>query len=112
MPVLWDKKLNTIVSNESADIIQMFNGAFNDIATNPSLDLNPKALQKKMAAVDPWIYDNINNGVYRCGFAKSQEAYDEAIDCYTKHMQKLDKHLADKKFLCGDTYTLSDIRLF
>ena len=86
VPVLWDKKLKTIVNNESSEIIQMFNSDFNDFATNPGLDLAPKSLKKKMDAVDGWIYDNINNGVYRCGFAKSQEAYDEAIVNYTKHM--------------------------
>lgn len=112
VPVLWDKKLKTIVSNESAEIVQMLNGAFNDFAGNPGLDLAPKALQKKMASVDGWIYDSINNGVYKCGFARSQEAYDGAIKDYTDHMQKLDKLLANSKFLAGDQFTLSDVRLF
>ena len=71
VPVLWDKKLKTIVSNESSEIVLMLNNAFNEFAKNPSLDLAPKALQKKMASVDCWIYDYINNGVYKCGFARS-----------------------------------------
>ena len=65
-----------------------------------------------MTSVDSWIYPYINNGVYRCGFACTQEAYDEAIVNYTKHMEKLDKHLASRKFLTGKDFTLSDIRLF
>ena len=71
VPVLWDKKLKTIVSNESSEIVLMLNNSFNDFAKNPGLDLAPKALQKKMASVDGWIYDFINNGVYKCGFARS-----------------------------------------
>ena len=112
VPILWDKKLKTIVSNESSEIIRMLNSEFNEWASNPRLDLAPKALQKKMDAVDGWIYDHINNGVYKCGFARSQEAYDLAIENYTTHMEKLDKHLAKTKFLTGNTFTLSDIRLF
>ena len=112
VPVLWDRKLETIVSNESADIIQMLNSEFNDFATNAELDLAPKALHKKMASVDGWIYANINNGVYKCGFSQTQEAYDGAIKDYTDHMVKLEKHLAETKFLTGDQFTLSDVRLF
>jgi putative glutathione S-transferase len=103
VPVLWDKKLETIVSNESADITVMLNSEFNDFATKPDLDLAPKSSLKKMAEVDAWIYAYINNGAYRCGFAKSQEAYDDAIENFNTHMKKLDKHLAGKKkFLTGD----------
>ena len=112
VPLLWDKKNKTVVSNESSEIIQMFNSAFNDYAKNPDLDLAPKRLQKAMAAVDAWIYDFINNGVYRCGFAVTQDAYEECIKVHTKHMVKLNKHLANRKYLTGDTLTLSDIRLF
>ena len=112
VPLLWDKKLKTIVNNESSEIIKMLNSEFNEWASNPKLDLAPKALQKKMDDVDGWIYDNINNGVYKCGFARSQEAYDLAIENYTAHMEKLDKHLAKTKFLTGNTFTLSDIKLF
>lgn len=102
VPILWDKKLKTIVNNESSEIIQILNSEFNDVAANPGLDLAPKSAKKAMAAVDTWIYENINNGVYRCGFATSQEAYDAAIATYTKHMEKLDKLLAKSKFVAGD----------
>lgn len=112
VPILWDKKLKTIVNNESAEIIQILNSEFNDVAANPGLDLAPKSAKRSMAAVDPWIYEFINNGVYRCGFATSQEAYDIAIVNYTKHMEKLDKLLAKSKFVAGDQMTLSDIRLW
>lgn len=112
VPVLWDRKLKTIVSNESSEIIQMFNGEFNEFAEKPKLDLAPKNLEKKMKEVDSWIYDGINNGVYKCGFATSQEAYNTAIKNYTAAMQKLDKLLAKRKFIAGDTFTLSDIRLW
>ena len=74
VPILWDKKLNTIVSNESAEIIRMLNSEFNDFSSTPDLDLYPKDLRDKIDEVNEWVYPNINNGVYRCGFAKSQEA--------------------------------------
>ena len=90
----------------------MFNSAFNGIAENPTLDLAPAALKAQMDEVDPWIYDGINNGVYKCGFAKSQEAYDKATDELFAAMDKLEAFLNDKKFLAGDVFTLSDIRLF
>ena len=90
----------------------MLNSAFNNIAENPDLDLAPEALKAQMDEVDPWIYDGINNGVYKCGFAKSQEAYDTATDDLLATMEKLEAHLSDKKFLAGDVFTLSDIRLF
>ena len=113
VPVLWDRKFKTIVSNESADIIQILNSEFNQFAKNPKLDLAaPKAMSKKMATVDDWIYNGINNGVYKCGFATTQEAYDSAIKDYTDSFVKLDKYLANTKFLAGDKFTLSDIRLF
>jgi putative glutathione S-transferase len=71
VPVLWDKKHKTIVNNESAEIADMLNKEFNDFAKNKELDLAPADLLDKMHEVDTWIYDNINNGVYKCGFAKS-----------------------------------------
>ena len=71
VPIIWDTKTSQIVNNESSEIIVMLNSAFNDIAENPNLDLAPAALKAQMDEVDPWIYDGINNGVYKCGFAKS-----------------------------------------
>ena len=69
VPVLWDTKTKTIVNNESAEIVLMLNSAFNEFADNPNLDLAPAELKQAMDEVDPWIYDGINNGVYKCGFA-------------------------------------------
>ena len=90
----------------------MLNSAFNDFATNPNLDLVPEDLKKAMNEVDPWIYSDINNGVYRCGFAQSQQAYDEATIVLYQALEKLETHLDDKKFLTGDRFTMSDIKLF
>ncbi len=112
VPILWDKKLNTIVSNESADIIKMFNSEFNDFAKYPDIDLNPKDLQSIMEEVDSWIYPKLNNGVYRCGFARSQCAYDKAIEDLTEAFDKAESILSKQRFIAGDRFTLSDIRLF
>jgi putative glutathione S-transferase len=112
VPVLWDKKLNTIVSNESADIIKMLNSEFNEFAKYSDLDLNPTDLQKSMEEVDGWIYPNINNGVYRCGFAQTQEAYDKAIVDLTTAFDKLESILSKQRYIAGDRFTLSDVRLF
>jgi putative glutathione S-transferase len=79
VPVLWDKKHNTIVNNESSDILRIFNSAFNDLAQNPSLDLYPEPLRSKIDEVNEWVYSDINNGVYRCGFATQQEPYEQAF---------------------------------
>lgn len=81
MPVLWDKKTSTIVNNESAEIVRMFNSEFDHFAKNPDLDLYPEEMRKEIDSVNEWVYPNINNGVYRCGFATKQEAYNEAFQC-------------------------------
>lgn len=73
VPVLWDKKLSTIVNNESAEIIQMLNSSFNEFAENPSLNLRPQNLIKKIDDANQWIYDELNNGVYKAGFATTQD---------------------------------------
>lgn len=75
--ILWDKKLKTIVNNESSEIIRMFNTEFNNIAENPTLDLYPADLRAQIDETNEWIYDSINNGVYKCGFAKKQEPYND-----------------------------------
>lgn len=77
--VLWDKKNKTIVSNESGEIIRMLNTEFNGIAKNAALDLYPAHLRAQIDEVNEWVYDGINNGVYRCGFAKKQGPYDEVM---------------------------------
>lgn len=75
--VLWDKKLKTIVNNESSEIIRMLNTEFNNIAENPSFDLYPADLKALIDETNEWVYDSINNGVYKCGFAKKQEPHNE-----------------------------------
>ena len=81
VPVLWDKQTKSIVNNESADIVRMFNDAFNEHAKHPELDIYPKHLRKEIDSVNEWIYPNINNGVYRTGFATQQKPYEEAFEC-------------------------------
>lgn len=111
VPVLWDRERNTIVSNESADIIRMFNSAFNDITGN-TLDLYGPS---ERAAIDDWnarIYPAINNGVYRAGFATTQQAYEEAYHALFEELDHIDAHLAHQRYLTGATLTEADIRLF
>ena len=112
VPFLFDKKLKTIVSNESSDIMCMLNSSFNDFATNPGLDLAPKRLREAMDEVDSWIYPYINDGVYRCGFATTQHAYDKAIEDFTAAFDRIEDLLSKQRYITGDTFTLSDIRLF
>ncbi|XP_021729676.1 uncharacterized protein LOC110696637 isoform X1 [Chenopodium quinoa] len=112
VPVLWDKKLETIVSNESAEIIRMLNSEFNDIAENGDLDLYPQHLRARVDEVNEWIYDRINNGVYRCGFSTKQEPYDQAVDKLYKALDKCEEILAKQRYLCGSSLTEADIRLF
>lgn len=80
VPILWDKTEKTIVSNESAEIVEMLNSKFNTWAKNSDLDLSPAHLKSKMDEINTWVYPCINNGVYRCGFAQSQEAYEIAFE--------------------------------
>ncbi|XP_047308463.1 glutathionyl-hydroquinone reductase YqjG-like [Impatiens glandulifera] len=112
VPVLWDKKLKTIVNNESEEIIRMFNSEFNEIAENPSIDLYPLHLQDKINEVNGWIYDGINNGVYKCGFATKQEPYNEAVLRLYEALDKCEEILDKQRYLCGNTLTEADVRLF
>ncbi|MGR5142470.1 glutathione S-transferase family protein [Photobacterium sp. DNB23_23_1] len=111
VPVLWDKKTETIVSNESSEIIRMFNDAFNDITGNQQ-DFYPHALRQEIEQWNEFIYPNINNGVYRCGFATTQEAYEEAFDNLFSALDRLESHLAASRYLVGNTLTEADWRLF
>ena len=111
VPVLWDKQRNCIVSNESSEIIRMFNSAFNDITGN-TLDFYPQALQGEIDAVNDFVYDNINNGVYKTGFATSQDAYHEAYVKLFDALDKLEQDLAVNRYLTGDSITEADWRLF
>lgn len=112
VPVLWDKKLKTIVSNESAEIIRMLNSEFNEIAENGELDLYPLNLRAQIDEVNEWIYDSINNGVYRCGFATKQEPYDKAVETLYEALEKCEEILGKQRYLCGSSLTEADIRLF
>ncbi|WP_417665340.1 glutathione S-transferase family protein [Pseudidiomarina sp.] len=111
VPVLWDKQQQTIVSNESADIIRMFNSAFNDLTGN-TLDFYPEALRTEIDAINERVYDNVNNGVYKCGFATKQAAYETAFAALFDELDALEQRLATQKFLVGDTLTEADWRLF
>ncbi len=111
VPVLWDKKTQTIVNNESAELIRVFNTAFNEVTGNHT-DLYPEHLRQKIDEWNDFIYPNINNGVYRCGFATKQEAYDMAFDALFAALDKVDKHLVSSRYLVGNTITEADWRLF
>ncbi|HCG8431406.1 TPA: glutathione S-transferase family protein [Vibrio parahaemolyticus] len=111
VPVLWDKKTNTIVSNESSEIIRMFNSAFNDLTGNHD-DYYPEPLRGVIDEWNDYIYPNVNNGVYRCGFATSQEAYEEAFESLFLALDKIDAHLATHRYLAGNKITEADWRLF
>ncbi|ELB2134870.1 glutathione S-transferase family protein [Vibrio parahaemolyticus] len=111
VPVLWDKKTNTIVSNESSEIIRMFNSAFNDLTGNHD-DYYPEPLRGVIDEWNDYIYPNVNNGVYRCGFATSQAAYEEAFESLFSALDKIDAHLATHRYLAGNKITEADWRLF
>lgn len=112
VPVLWDKKTKQIVNNESADIVRMFNSAFNDFAKNPDLDLYPEELVKEIDAANDWVYPNINNGVYRCGFAQKQAAYEEAFQDLFSALDRCEETLGKQRYIAGDKLTEADVRLF
>lgn len=112
VPVLWDKERQTIVSNESADIVRMLNSAFNSFG-DATVDLYPQDLRAGIDVLNERMYEGLNNGVYKSGFASSQEAYDEAVYGVFAELDILEKRLGDKRrFLFGDRLTESDIRLF
>jgi putative glutathione S-transferase len=112
VPVLWDKKLGTIVNNESADILRMMNSGFGDLA-DQSVDLYPLALREEIEALNARIYPSLNNGVYRAGFATTQEAYEEAFVGVFEMLDELEARLGDgRSFLSGEHFTEADIRLF
>lgn len=111
VPVLWDKKRGRIVSNESSEIIRMFNSAFNHI-TGSVDDYYPESLQGEIDALNQRIYDAINNGVYRAGFATTQTAYEEAYDALFSMLDELEVRLATRRYLMGEQLTEADWRLF
>jgi glutathionyl-hydroquinone reductase len=110
VPVLWDAHSQTIINNESADIIELLNSEFKDLAAGP--DLYPEALRTDIDALNDKIYATVNNGVYRCGFAQTQTAYDQAVGELFATLDALDGRLATQRYLCGEHLTLADVRLF
>ncbi|PTW54983.1 putative glutathione S-transferase [Breoghania corrubedonensis] len=111
VPVLWDKKRKTIVSNESADIIRMFNSAFDGIGAANG-DYYPEDLREEIDEINAKVYDTVNNGVYKAGFATSQDAYEEAFNALFSSLDDLEKRLSRQRYLTGDRITEADWRLF
>ncbi|MBL4798075.1 MAG: glutathione S-transferase family protein [Oleispira sp.] len=111
VPILWDKKTHTIVSNESSEIIRMFNSAFNHLTGNTD-DYYPAELHESIHAVNDRVYDSINNGVYRAGFATTQEAYESAFHQLFDALDWVENLLTNQRYLVGQTLTEADWRLF
>jgi glutathionyl-hydroquinone reductase len=111
VPVLWDKERHTIVNNESAEIIRMLNGAFGRF-TNVRTDYYPPALREEIDRVNALVYENLNNGVYRAGFATSQQAYEEAFRAVFGALDELERRLSRQRYLVGNDITEADWRLF
>ncbi|GMF01799.1 unnamed protein product [[Candida] boidinii] len=119
VPVLWDKKLETIVNNESSEIIRMLNSEFNDLIDSKyaEIDIYPETLKSEIDDLNEWIYPTINNGVYKSGFATKQEPYEKEVTQLFKSLDRLETILADKQakgedFLVANTLTEADIRLY
>ena len=111
VPVLWDKRRQTIVNNESSEIIRMLNSAFDEYG-NTGVDFYPEPLHEEIDAINMVVYENVNNGVYRAGFATSQEAYDKAFDRLFNAMNELEDRLSGQRYLVGKQITEADWRLF
>ncbi|KAI4724519.1 hypothetical protein E4T49_07731 [Aureobasidium sp. EXF-10728] len=123
VPTLWDRKTNTIVNNDSAEIIRMFYTAFDDLLPETEREINkghagllPEDLKLQIETMNTWVYDNINNGVYKAGFATTQEAYEENVHAVFQALDRLEAHLSDSlnqgPYLFGESITEADIRLF
>jgi len=115
VPVLWDKKLETIVNNESSEIIRILNSGFNGFLEHGSqkdLDLYPSSLRSEIDELNAWVYDTVNNGVYKAGFATTQSAYEDAIQPLFASLDRLEKILEGKEYLVGNRLTEADVRLY
>ena len=110
VPILWDKKTSTIVNNESAEIIRIMNSSFNKITKNYD-DYYPSKLRTEIDKINKVTYENINNGVYKSGFSKTQSAYEDAVTKLFSSLEMVDKILEDKEYLVGNQLTEADIRL-
>ena len=111
VPVLWDRKTKTIVNNELSEIIRMLNSEFDEFG-DPTLDLYPASLRGEIDEINRFVYDNVNNGVYRAGLAKSQEAYEQAFRNLFTAFDELETRLSRQRWLVGDRFTEADLRLF
>ena len=112
VPVLWDEQEGVVVSNESQDIVRMLNADFDGLARNPELDLYPEELRGEIDRLNEVVYRDVNNGVYRAGFATSQEAYEEAFTGLFDRMAELEALLGERRYLAGDRITEADWRLW
>lgn len=111
VPILWDKKRHTIVSNESSEIIRMFDTAFDNVGATPGTHL-PDEHREEIEQINARVYDTLNNGVYKCGFARSQEAYEGAVEPLFDTLDWLEDRLSSQRFLLGNSPTEADWRLF
>ena len=111
MPTLWDKKTKRIVNNELSEIIRMLNSEFGALGADPT-DFYPKHLRAEIDRINAQVYTNVNNGVYRCGFARSQAAYDEAYDALFATLDEIEARLGRQRYLVGNQITEADWRLF
>lgn len=111
IPVLWDKKQKTIVSNESSEIIRMFNSAFDEVGAKEG-DSYPTEWAEEIDEMNEFVYDAVNNGVYKAGFATKQEVYEQEVTDLFNALDQLEAHLEDRKYLVGDKLTEADIRLW
>ena len=110
-PTLWDRKSRKVINNESAEILRMLNSEFGALGS-AEIDLYPEALRGEIDAINELVYDHINNGVYRCGFARSQEAYEEAFGAMFRTLDEVEARLDRHRYLAGDQLTEADVRLF
>jgi putative glutathione S-transferase len=111
VPVLWDRKKRTIVNNESSEIIRMLNSEFDEFG-DAMVDLYPEALRSAIDQVNTFIYETINDGVYRCGFARSQQAYEASFHKLFGALDEIERRLGHQRYLVGDRFTEADLRLF
>ena len=112
VPVLFDTVSNRIVNNESSEIIRMLNSQFQDFAKHPEVNLYPEEFQDEIDEINEWVYSDINNGVYKSGFAKTQEAYEDAVRPLFASLDRVERILSKKRYLVGDQLTEADVRLF
>ena len=112
VPILFDRETKTIVNNESSEIIRIFNSAFDEFAAHPEVDLSPAALLPAIDAMNERTYEPLCNGVYKCGFAHSQAAYDEAVEGVFLTIDELEELLGHQRYLTGNTVTEADVRVF